>query len=173
VRQKVKAEGFVHVAQFTQLEPGNYQIRAVVREKHTGQVGSAAQFFQIPDIKDRKQVSLSSLIITPIGQEGFGGHNSFKRGSQIDIKYVIYNPPKDLAGLVQRMKIMNSRGEVLMDAPVNVAGPAAGGDATTAPQAMRITLPTAAPRGKYSAVVSVKDSKGKFDIERAADFVIE
>ena len=111
-RQKLKKEGAVLlVKEYTQLPPGIYQVRAVVREKTTGLLGSAYQFFVVPDAKDNKTVSMSSIVLTPAGQPAFSGANSFKPGSDVDMRFVIYNMPKDIAGLTQRVKLMPARGD--------------------------------------------------------------
>ncbi|MBV9211370.1 MAG: VWA domain-containing protein, partial [Acidobacteria bacterium] len=94
LRQKFKTEGFVYVPQPFEFAPGIYQMRAVIREKSSGAVGSAYQFFEVPDLKDRKNVMMSSLVMTPSGQPAFSGMNSFKPGSDVDIRFVIFNLPQ-------------------------------------------------------------------------------
>ncbi|HVF88668.1 MAG TPA: VWA domain-containing protein [Blastocatellia bacterium] len=167
VKEKLKKEGLVYVRESTKLEPGFYQIRAVVREKSTGQVGSAYQFFEVPDVKNKKVVSLSSLLLTPSGQAEFRGRNGFKPESEMEMRWVIYNPPKELGTLTQKVKLINAQGKVLMDSPLAAA--AATGE--SAPQGTKMKLPPM--RGKYSMVVSLTDGKGKVDLERRADFIVE
>ncbi len=170
-RQKFKTEGFTFVPEpFSQLEPGLYQMRAVIREKTSGSVGSAYQFFEVPDPKDRKTVSMSSLVLTPLGQSTFGGANSFKPGSEIEMRYVIYNLPKDPAGLAQRVKLVDALGKVLFDSELAIA-PASGADKTQAAEGTQFNLPPT--RGRYSIVVTLKDAKGKVDVERRTDLVVE
>jgi VWFA-related protein len=170
-RQKLKTGGAVLlVKEYTQLPPGIYQVRAVVREKATGLLGTSYQFFEIPDTKDRKIASLSSLLLTDVGQTAFDGANSFKPGVPIDLRYIIYNLPKNMAGVVQRVKLLDARGTQLFDSELALAVPAAT-DASQAPQATRFNLPAA--RGRYALIVTLKDAKGKIDVERRADLVIE
>ncbi|MBC7910516.1 MAG: VWA domain-containing protein [Pyrinomonadaceae bacterium] len=174
-RQKLKKEGAVLlVKEYTQLPPGIYQVRAVVREKATGLVGSAYQFFEVPDTKDRKTVSMSSIVLTPAGQPAFSGANSFKLGSDVDVRFVIYNLPKDVAGLTQRVKLVSAIGDKpQFDMELPILQPT-GPDRAQAAQVMNFTLPTDYKlRGRYSVIVTLKDAKGKVDVERRTDFVIE
>ncbi len=171
VRQKLKTTGAVLlIKEYTQLTPGIYQVRAVVREKATGLLGTSYQFFEIPDTKERKIASLSSLILTEVGQTGFDGANSFKPGVQMDLKFVIYNLPKSIAGVTQRVKLLDGRGTQLFDSELALAVPVAT-DTSQSPQATRFNLPAA--RGRYALIVTLKDAKGKIDVERRADLVIE
>ncbi|MDT5296582.1 MAG: hypothetical protein QOJ76_3462 [Acidobacteriota bacterium] len=172
-RQKLATAGFIFVPQPFKLGPGQYQIRAAVREQSSGAIGSSYQFFEVPDLADRKAVSLSGLLLTGAGQTGFNGVNSFKPNSEMDVRYVLYNPPKDLNDLTQRVRLMDAKGAVMMDSPLAFA-PATGGAAgaaAAAPQGTRLKVPPR--RGRYSLIFNVKDKKGKVDIERRADFVVE
>jgi VWFA-related protein len=168
-RQKLSTGGFTFVPQPFKLGPGQYQIRAVVREQTSGAIGSSYQFFEVPDLADRKAVSLSSLFLTEAGQTGFSGSYGFKPNSEMDVRYILYNPPKDTADLTQRVRLIDAGGTVLMDSPLAFA-PAAAGQAT-APQGTRLKVPPR--RGRYSLIFNVQDKKGKVDIERRADFVVE
>ncbi|HYP29301.1 MAG TPA: VWA domain-containing protein [Blastocatellia bacterium] len=168
---KLKTEGFALVKEFVEFEPGHYQIRAVVREKTTGKVGSGSQFFEVPDIKSKKTPSLSSLVLNPAGEVGFGGHNSFRPGSDVDLQFLLYNPPRDILELVQRVRLINAQGRVLLNANLPAARPQAAGDPAQAVQKTRLKLPAA--RGRYMLLVNVVGQKGKIDLERRADFVIE
>lgn len=46
----------------TQLPPGYYQVRLVVREAGTGRIGSVSRYFEVADLS-RKQLTLSSLFL--------------------------------------------------------------------------------------------------------------
>lgn len=170
-RDKLKSQGFVMVKEFRDLAPGNYQIRAVIREKATGLVGSAYQFFEVPDLKDRKLTALSSLVLLAPGQAGFDGHNSFKPGVEADLHYVIYNPPQYVQAIVQRVRIINEQGRILINANLPTAPPKAGEDSRQATQGTRLKLP--AERGRYMLIVNLYGEKGKIKLERSTDFVIE
>lgn len=169
-RQKLKTEGFTLVPQpFTALEPGVYQMRAVVREKSSGSVGTAYQFFEVPNLKDRKTVSMSSIVLTAAGQTGFNGTNSFKPGTDVNMRFNVYHLPKDGVGVTQRVKLMDATGKVLFDSELAIAPPS-GSDKMNAPQGTSFNLPPT--RGRYSLIVTLKDAKGKIDVERRTDLVI-
>ncbi len=169
LRQKIKKEGLIVVNEF-KLNPGIYQVRAVVREKSTGTTGSAYQFFEVPDPKDKKTVSMSSILMSATGQTGFSGANSFKPGSDVDVRFLIYNLPKEVTGLVQRVKLMDATGKAWLDSELPLAPPA-GSDRAKVVQGTSFNLPTM--RGRYALVVTLKDAKGKVDVERRTDFLID
>lgn len=170
-RMKLRANGFVFVpGQPLTLPPGPYQIRAVVREKTTGLLGTGYQFFEVPDVVNTKTISMSSVLLTPVGQTGFNGTNSFKGGTEMDVHFVIYNPPRDISGLEQRIILLDEHGRTLMSAALPVNGVNSGPPAQ-ALQATRLNVPAA--RGRYAVVVTLQGAKGKVDVERRADFVVE
>jgi VWFA-related protein len=170
-RAKLKANGLVFVpAQPLTLPAGAYQLRAVVREKSTGLLGTGYQFFEVPDVGNAKTVSMSSVLLTQSGQTGFNGTNSFKGGADIDVRFVIYNPPRDFSGLDQRITLLDGRGRTLMFAALPLNGPGSGATAQ-ALQATRIKVPI--ERGRYAVLVTLQGAKGKIDIERRVDFVVE
>jgi len=169
-RMTLKSNGLVYVpAQPLTLPPGMYQIRAVVREKTTGLLGTNYQFFEVPDATNTKVPSLSSVLLTTAGEQGFNATNSFKIGTEIDVHFVIYNLPKIAADIDQRLVLTDERGVPLMDAALPIKFSASNG--VEALQATRIKTPSA--RGRYALTVSLRDSKGKIDLERRADFVVE
>lgn len=170
-RQKLATSGLTFVPQPMTLPPGQYQIRVVMREKTSGAVGSSYQFFEVPNLADRKAVSASSLLLSEAGKTEFSGANAFKPNSEIDIRYVLYNAPKDPNDVTQRVRLVDAKGAVMMESPLAVAPPPAG--QTNAAQGTRLKVPPR--RGRYSIIFYVqdKDKKGKVDIERRADFVVE
>ncbi|HXT64872.1 MAG TPA: VWA domain-containing protein [Pyrinomonadaceae bacterium] len=170
-RQKLKTEGLVVVKDFTQLPPGYYQVRAVVREKNTGAIGSSYQFFEIPDVKMVKEPSLSSLVLSIPGQPGFRGYNNFKRTSEVELNYLIYNLPKQYAELTQNVKILDNQDALVLDSNLPINGQTAAGSPGEFPQATRLRMPNA--RGRFSLIVTLHDNKGKIDLERRTDFVVE
>jgi len=169
-RMTLKSNGFVYVpAQPLTLPAGLYQIRAVVREKTTSLLGTNYQFFEVPDATNTKVPSLSSVLLTTAGEQGFNATNNFKIGAELDVHFVIYNLPKNAAGIDQRLVLTDAQGVTLMDAALPIKFTA--GNGVEALQATRIKTPQA--RGRYAVTVSVRDPRGKIDLERRADFVVE
>jgi hypothetical protein len=168
-RDRLKADGFVFVPQpFGQLPPGFYQMRAVVRENATGAVGSGYQFFEVPDPSQRKVVSLSSLVLTAPGKPDFTGKNSFRAGTEVDMRFIVYNPPKDVSDVVQHIQVMDSKGVTVLAGNLPMT-PAA--DGLMAQQGTRLALPK--HRGRYGVIVTVSGGKQKLDLERRAEVVVE
>lgn len=170
--QKLSKEGLIIIPQpFTDLPPGNYQIRAVVREKTTGAVGSGYQFFEVPDVKNRKAISLSSLLLNDAGATTFNGEFSFKAGSEIDMRYIIYNLPKDIKNLSQAVSLIDSNGSTLMHSELAINTTPVSVDSSQAMQGTRLRVPNV--RGRYALIVTMRDAKGVLDVERRTDFVVE
>ncbi len=66
--------------------------------------------------------------------------------------------------------MIDGKGAVLLDSPLAIAPPPAA-DQALAPQATRLKVPPM--RGRYALIVSIQGDKGKLDIERRADFVVQ
>jgi hypothetical protein len=146
-------------------------MRAVIREKTTGSVGSAYQFFEVPDSKDRKITTLSGVVVNEADQTAFDGANSFKPGIAMDVKFIIFNLPKNLTGIIQHVRLLDAQGNPLLDSDLPILPVAQGTDRWQSPQRTRFNLPL--KRGRYALVVTLKDPKGKIDVERRTDLVIE
>jgi VWFA-related protein len=169
-RERLKTDGFVFVPDpFGQLAPGMYQVRAVVREKATGAVGSGYQFFEVPDLAQRKVVSLSSVVLSAPGKPDFTGRNSFKAGTEVDMRFIIYNPPRDATSVVQRIQVTDSQGRPVLAGDLPMAPATA--DGLMSQQSTRLAVPKV--RGRYGVVVTVSGGKQKLDLERRTDFVVE
>jgi VWFA-related protein len=168
---KLKTEGFLLAHTFTELEPGPYQIRAVVREKATGAVGSNYQFFEVPDTTNSKVVNLSSLVLTPAGQTTFSGMNSFKPGKEIDLRFIVYGLPKDTSGIKQQVQLIDAQGRIWLDSSLPLVTAAQSLDPRQVHQGTRLAVPK--QRGRYAILVALRDAKGKVDVERRVDFVVD
>jgi len=81
------------------LPPGNYQLRAVVRELDTGRLGTVAQYIEVPDLS-KKRLTMSSVFLygVDLGQGSSAAPISLNALRQLprklDLRYaaVIYNP---------------------------------------------------------------------------------
>src|SRR5262249_13682496 len=81
-------------------KPGAYQFRAVIRDAETGQLGSAGQFIQVPDL-GKNRLALSGLVLTGATDPGAKPQEDiqptpevrrFARTGYIDYALVVYNP---------------------------------------------------------------------------------
>ena len=109
--QLMLSEGLVYMMKVPIKKPGAYQLRVAVRDSQTDKVGSASQFIEVPDLK-KQRLALSGVVITSAYDEPAPGAakqpaaagrdplreatvRRFRRGSQIDFLYQIYNAKVD------------------------------------------------------------------------------
>ena len=59
--QRALATGLSYTAS-TELPPGYYQVRLVIREVNTGSMGTISRYFEVPDLSN-KQLTMSSLLL--------------------------------------------------------------------------------------------------------------
>jgi VWFA-related protein len=86
----------------TELPPGNFQLRVVVRENETGRIGTAYRYLEVPNLAKR-QLTMSSLFIYGIDptQQGPAAITPLQALRQVsrkhDLRYaaVVYNPKMD------------------------------------------------------------------------------
>ena len=168
--EKLEQQGFLMAHTFTELPPGAYQVRAAVREKSTKLVGSAYQFFEIPDPSKSKMISVSSLVLSPEGEAGFRGHNSFKAGTNMDMRYVIYNLNSN-PEIVQLVKLVDSHENMLLNSRLQASTTPSPTEPSQFPQGTRLKVPI--KPGQYSLFVILHDPKTAFETERRVDFVVE
>ncbi|MFZ1702128.1 MAG: VWA domain-containing protein [Pyrinomonadaceae bacterium] len=63
--KRMLAEGFVYHFLFPVKKAGAYQYRVAIRDSEGGEVGSASQFVQVPDLK-KKRLTTSSIVLESI-----------------------------------------------------------------------------------------------------------
>jgi hypothetical protein len=97
--------------------------------------------------------------------------NSFKPGKEIELRYIIYGLPKDASDVKQQVQLIDAQGRILMDSPLPLATASQSLDPRQVHQGTRLAVPTA--RGRYALLVALRDAKGKIDVERRADFVVD
>ena len=117
------------------LQPGLYQVRVAARDTNSGQMGSAQQWIEIPDLKSRR-LTLSSLLLdvqsvaasetkvnsgTP--QVQFSVNHRFARNSRLTFMAFIYNAMrpengKSLPALSIQARLLR-RGQVVQTGPLH------------------------------------------------------
>ena len=109
------------------LEPGLYQVRVAARDTNSGQMGSAQQWIEIPDLKSRR-LTLSSLFLdvqnvaaSEIPQVQFSVDHRFARNSRLTFMAFIYNAiraenGKSLPALSIQARLLG-RGRVVQTGP--------------------------------------------------------
>jgi hypothetical protein len=94
--KKAIANGLLQQIEVGISKPGNYQIRAAVRDTATNLAGSAVQFIQVPDITKQK-LETSDLIVAGEGWEkGTNDHSGpgerrMRQGELVKYNLLLYN----------------------------------------------------------------------------------
>jgi VWFA-related protein len=87
--ERFKAEGMVGGLNVPVAKPGAYLLRVAVRDEHSGKIGSAGQYIEIPNLNAKEGLVLSSLVISGNNTEG-----SIRRQSLTDlVKSLAGNAP--------------------------------------------------------------------------------
>jgi len=71
------------------------------------------------------------LILNSAAENGFKGVYAFKRGTEIDLHFLIYNLPSQPEKLAQRVKLLDATDHVLLDSELPIMAPAQKGVAAT------------------------------------------
>jgi hypothetical protein len=107
------------------LPHGEYQLRAAVREKETGRLGSMSQFLEVPDLA-KKRLAVSSLFLYSVDQaasntakpEPLSSRRELSRKKDLRYAVVIYNPKISSGKTQLQSHIVISRGgKVLFQEP--------------------------------------------------------
>jgi VWFA-related protein len=60
--REIREKGFVATIDFPIKKPAGYQMRVVLRDSATGNIGSASQFIEVPDLK-KHRLALSGIVL--------------------------------------------------------------------------------------------------------------
>jgi len=177
--QRALARGLSYTAN-TQLPPGYYQVRLVVRETESGKIGTVSRYFEVPDLS-QKQLTMSSVLLYEVNPDAKDKTPQLLPASRVisrknDLRYatVIYNA-KTEAGKPQVTSrlIISAGGKVLFqepEQPVTTPGSESG-------QWVRLGQVALAkvPPGRYVLTLVVNDplaDKKRQTISRSVDFTI-
>jgi hypothetical protein len=175
------------------LKPGLYQVRLVVREEGTAQVGSASQWVEVSDLS-KKQLTLSSVFLSQGGEdltqssfilkEGENGAGSrprltqasrrFQRGINLDFMVITYNAKLNAQGatdLVIQSQVF-SGSKLIYASPLSRIAPAGEQEAQRIPYAARLSLASFDP-GTYELRLLVIDRLAKTTAHRRTGFTVE
>jgi len=93
---QLKRHGMVQELDVRVPGPGAYQVRSAVVDLASQKTGSAAQFVEVPDVK-QKRLALSSLVVSGVGwaerkePKGNPAQRVVKPGGQVEYAVFIYN----------------------------------------------------------------------------------
>ncbi|HWS89871.1 MAG TPA: VWA domain-containing protein [Pyrinomonadaceae bacterium] len=149
------------------LAPGLYQLKAAAREARGGQLGSAVQWIEIPDLS-KKRLALSSLHLggRQVGGGADGGapqiqfsvDKRFPRSAKVDFLGFVYNAARAGAGvdLSVNLRVLRDN-KALVSSPARKLTPEAGADLARIPVTGAISLGQLPP-GRYELEVNVTDN---------------
>ena len=148
------------------LPPGLYQVRVAARDTNSGQMGSAQQWIEIPDLKSRR-LTLSSLLlnvqnVARVSDSGnvqvqFSVDHRFARNSRLTFMAFIYNAEngKSPPALSIQARLLR-RGQVVQTGPLHKVE-LGSQDLTRIPCGGEISLDSI-PAGDYVLEVMVTDA---------------
>ena len=173
--QRALKEGLAYAAS-TEVPPGYYQVRSVVREAGSGSLGTFSKYVEVPNLANG-QFAVSSVFLfavdpatqRPVAQQAV---RQFSRKQDLRYAVLIYNPKlKDGKPQLRSQLIISQGGNVLMrgtEEPVEVANPA------TPAKIGQISLAKVQP-GRYVLTLIVTDplaDKKNNTFSRSIDFVV-
>ena len=162
------------------LKPGIYQIRVAARDEKSGNVGSSAQWIEIPDLSAKK-LTLSTLLLgghssAPAQQGGdqfqFSVDRRFSRASQLTFLTVIYNAAAGSAPKLDAQIEILRGGQRVVASPVLPVVVEANSDLARIPYGANVGLKNLAP-GRYVLKVTVNDRNANTSAVNQIIFEVE
>jgi VWFA-related protein len=165
------------------VAPGLYQVRAAVRDSRGGQVGSAAQWIEIPDLS-KKKLTLSSIHLG--GREVAGGAGEgkgapqiqfsvdrrFPRSTRLSFLAFVYNAAGGgVADLVVTVRVLRDN-KAVVSAPPRKLAPEPSGDPARVPVSGAVSLGQLPP-GRYEIEIAVSDNVARTNTAERVWFKVE
>ncbi len=108
----------------TQLPPGYYQLRAIVRENGTGRLGSISRYLEVPDLA-KKRLTMSSLFLFGVdpnqsnkAPDTLQAQRRLSRTQDLRYAAIIYNPKLSSGQQQLRTQTIVSQGtKILLQEP--------------------------------------------------------
>ncbi|MDQ4121070.1 MAG: VWA domain-containing protein [Acidobacteriota bacterium] len=192
--REIREKGLVLSVGVPVKKTGAYQMRVALRDETSGQIGSAYQFIEVPNLK-KSGLVLSGIVLESSTLAGKNAKNdvqviqtkaqrdvavrSFLAGSEVKFGVKIYNAKKTGVSLVSQFRIFRGDREIFASAenPLNLN--AAGADEITVGGAF--TIGRDMPPDNYVLQILLKDPTKKgsrqyasqwidFEVAGAADF---
>jgi hypothetical protein len=178
--QRALASGLGYTAN-TQLPPGYYQVRLVIRENSSGKMGTVSRYFEVPDLS-REQLTMSSILLyeTSAGNadkkspQQLGATRVISRKQDLRYAAVIYNAKSNGGKPQAKVRLVISSGsKILFEEPeqlLETPGKEAG-------QLVRVGQLALGKvnAGKYVLTLIVTDplaDKKRQTISRSVDFTV-
>lgn len=177
--QRALASGLSYTAN-TQLPPGYYQVRLVVRETESGKIGTVSRYFEVPDLS-QKQLTMGSVLLYEVNPTAKDKTPQLLPATRIisrknDLRYasVIYNA-KTEGGKPQVTSrlIISVGGRVLFQEPEQPAT-TPGSESGQWVRLGQLALGKVPP-GRYVLTLVVTDplaDKKRQTVSRSVDFTV-
>ena len=194
--ERVKSQGIFYVFNMPAKKPGAYQFRIAVIETGSSRVGSAGQYVEVPDLKN-KRLALSGIALNeaagtdidsgptpatvdaagpmrPPGASADAAARHFHRNTSLSYEYLVFNPGEPTGARLTTMVRLFHEGKLVLE----LESPVEMGPQSLASQVLahgRLSLGTELAPGEYVLQVTVTDPtarKGQGTATESADFEI-
>ncbi len=165
----------------TQLPPGYYQVRLVIREVETGKMGTMSRYFEVPDLSN-KHLTMSSILLYEVNPatagksapEQLSAARVISRKQELRYAAVIYNAKVEGGKPQVRSRlIISQNGKMLFqepEQPVTTPGAGAGQLVRVGQLGMSKVSP-----GRYVLTLVTTDplaDKKRQTVSRSVDFTV-
>ena len=172
--KRAKTEGLTYSAT-AELPPGYYQIRSVVRETSSGNIGTFSKYLEIPDLS-KNRLAVSSLFLFAVDPSNtitpLLAVRQVKRSQDLRYAATVYNAKlKGGKPGVTSELIISQAGKVLMREPAQVIPQPASGQPMLKFGQLGLSR---VPKGRYVLTLMVTDPFGDkdFQLTRSLDFQV-
>ena len=175
--QRALLTGITYTAS-TQVLPGYYQVRLVVREAETGKMGTVSRYFEVPDLSN-KNLTMSSILLYEVEPSSktpqqLSAARAIARKHDLRYAAVIYNAKSEGGKPQVRSRlIISQNGKVLFqepEQPVTTPGSGAGELVRVGQLGM-----SKVPPGRYVLTLVTTDplaDKKRQTVSRSVDFTV-
>ena len=177
--QRALAAGIAYSAS-AQLTPGYYQVRLVVREPATGNIGTVSRYFEVPDLAN-KLLTMSSILlygVDPAGgakaPESLPASRAVSRKKDLRYAAIIYNAKLEGAKPQLRSRLIVSQGDRVLFQEPEQPVESKGGESGQIVKVGQLGL-SKVPPGRYVLTLVVTDPLGdkkRQSISRSIDFTV-
>jgi len=181
--QKVLKAGLIQEIEMPVAKPGAYQIRTAIQDIGSKKTGSATQFVEIPDLRN-KQLAMSDLVLSSEGYvergeiEGGPALRIMRPGSKLSYGAMVYNAKAMKAGdhpNLETQVILYRNGKAVYAGPKSPFQPPGFKDGESLSVAGSMQLGARTSPGEYVLQLAVRDleagKKNQFSV-RSIEFEI-